>query len=76
MSPNDYNVVTSQLDFTDTVRTSCVMMDIIDDVVMESLERFAISLTLPNGDQFQLGTPASAAVTITDNDGKMVTIYT
>lgn len=69
-SPGDFVLLNNELNFTEAIRTDCVMLSIVDDAVVEPLERFSIVLTPPAGDQFQLGIPGSATVNITDNDGK------
>ena len=45
----------------------CVNFTIVDDNMPEGTEFFTVSLQLPAGPQFQLGTIATATVQILDN---------
>ena len=61
-----------QTTFAPTDHLKTVNISITDDSRLESTESFYVSLALPPTDQvgLQIGDPATATVTITDDDGE------
>jgi hypothetical protein len=62
----DYLITLGTLNFAANETSKIVSIPIIDDVYMEGPESFTITLSNPSG--ATLGSPATATVTITDND--------
>lgn len=67
LAGSDYLTASGVLQFADgeTVRT--IAVPVVDDLLSESSESFSLTLTNPGGGAV-LGWPASATVSITDND--------
>jgi Calx-beta domain-containing protein/concanavalin A-like lectin/glucanase superfamily protein len=69
VAPGDYTSKVATLQWTsgDSTPQPCDVT-IIDDQVVDTGESFSVALSAPSGGA-TLGTPATATVTITDNDG-------
>lgn len=69
VAPGDYTSKVATLQWTsgDSTPQPCDLT-IIDDQVVDTGESFSVALSAPSGGA-TLGTPATATVTITDNDG-------
>ena len=65
---SDYTQTTSDLTFDAGTSRACAEIPIVDDNLSESPEVFTVSV-VPDGDPGVIVTPATANVTITDNDG-------
>ena len=69
-APDDYSVLQNPLTFTPGVNVSCTtVVPIIDDTVLEDNQTF--NVVLSTEDSKVLVDPASATVTIIDNDGEI-----
>ena len=69
-APDDYSALQSLLTFTPGVNVSCAtVVPIIDDAVVEDNQTF--NVVLSTEDPNVLLDPASATVTIVDNDGEI-----
>ena len=69
-APDDYSALQNLLTFTPGVNVSCTtVVPIIDDAVLEDNQTFSIVLSTEDPDV--LLDPASAIVTIIDNDGEI-----
>ena len=64
----DYNFTSSELIFNATTSSEIVAIPILGDTVLESSE--TIHVTLMSVDPAAILNPASAVITIEDNDGK------
>ena len=70
-APDDYTSVENVLTFSPGVNESCTtVFPIVDDSVLESDEVFSVTLSTTDSDVSL--DPASATVTILDNDGKTI----
>ena len=70
-APDDYTSVENVLTFSPGVNESCTtIIPIVDDSVLESDEVFSVTLSTTDSDVSL--DPASATVTILDNDGKTI----
>ena len=70
-APDDYTSVENVLTFSPGVNESCTtIIPIVDDSVLESDEVFSVTLSTTDSDVSL--DPASATVTILDNDGKII----
>ena len=70
----DFEQVSRTFSFPTGNDTACTTIAVMDDqVALEGAEQFTVELTLPPGQPgLQLGTDRQTAITITDNDGKIV----
>ena len=69
-APDDYSALQNPLTFTPGVNVSCAtVVPIIDDAVLEDNQTFGVVLSTE--DPNVLFDPASASVTIVDNDGEI-----
>ncbi len=64
----DYTMALGTVQFAANETSKTVTVFITDDVYTEVIETFTVTLSNPTGG-FALGTPGTATVTITDNDG-------
>ena len=64
----DYNFTSSELIFGATTSSQVVTIAIVEDTILESSE--TINVTLMSVDPAAILNPASAVITIEDNDGK------
>ena len=64
----DYSFTRSEVTFSATTSSQVVTIPIIDDPVLESSE--TINVTLTSVDPAAILSPASAVITLDDNDGK------
>ena len=64
----DYGVTSNELIFSATASSQVVAIAILDDTILESSE--TIHVTLTSMDPAAILNPASAVITIEDNDGK------
>ena len=64
----DYNFTNSELILSGTTSSEIVTIAILDDTILESSE--TIHVTLTSVDPAAILNPASAVITIEDNDGK------
>ena len=64
----DYSVTSNELIFSATTSSQVVAIVILDDTILESSE--TIHLTLTSVDPAAILNPASAVISIEDNDGK------
>ena len=64
----DYDVTSTNLIFSATTSSQIVTIPILEDSILESSE--TINVTLMSVDPAAILNPASAVVTIEDNDGK------
>ena len=69
----DYDITSSNLIFSATTSSQIVAIPILDDPVLESSE--TINVTLTSVDPAAILNPASAVITIEDNDGKYLNLY-
>ena len=70
-APDDYTLVENVLTFSPGVNESCTtIIPIVDDSVLENDEVFSVTLSTTDSDVSL--DPASATVTILDNDGKTI----
>ena len=73
-APDDYTHTVGgiELTFAPTDNVEIVNISITDDTRLESTESFYVSLTLSPTDQvgLQIGNPARATITITDDDSE------
>lgn len=67
LAGSDYTATTGVLDFADGVTTRTFTVPILNDAAFELDESFGIALSNPTGGS-QLGSPATATVTIAAND--------
>ena len=66
----DYQPVDYVAHFTaNTIKSSPIKINIIDDNGWEESETFTISFTIPDGVDALKGEPEEAIITILDNDG-------
>ena len=66
MSPGDYRVTSGTLTFAAGETSKSFAVPITDDIVKEPNETF--NVTLSNASNANLGSPATASVSIVDND--------
>ena len=64
----DYSFTSSELIFSATTSSQAVTIPILDDTILESSE--TINVTLTSVDPAAILSPASAVITLDDNDGK------
>ena len=64
----DYETATGTLNFAPGETSKTISVFLVDDTYDENDETFTVSLTNPAGSGVALGSPVTAAVTITDND--------
>jgi len=64
----DYDVTSTNLIFSATTSSQIVTIPILEDSILESSE--TINVTLMSVDPAAILNPASAVITIEDNDGK------
>ena len=64
----DYSFTSSELIFSTTTSSQAVTIPILDDTILESSE--TINVTLTSVDPAAILSPASAVITLDDNDGK------
>ena len=64
----DYSFTSSEVTFSATTSSQVVTIHIIDDNILESSE--TINVTLTSVDPAAILNPASAVITLDDNDGK------
>ena len=64
----DYSFTSSELTFSATTSSQVVTIAIVEDTILESSE--TINVTLMSVDPAAILNPASAVITIEDNDGK------
>ena len=64
----DYNFTSSEVIFSATTSSQVVTIPILEDIILESSE--TINVTLMSVDPAVILNPASAVITIEDNDGK------
>ncbi|MDA9778114.1 Ig-like domain-containing protein [Rubripirellula sp.] len=63
----DYTAQSGTLTFADGETSQQIIIDITDDILIESNETFSVALTAPGGGA-NLGTPATVTVTIVEDD--------
>ena len=68
LATEDYRVASSELIMSTTTPSQLVTIAILDDTILESSE--TINVTLTSVDPAAILNPASAVITIEDNDGK------
>ena len=76
MSPDDYDVLTQNLHFSNCESTECVTVVTVDDLVVEDIvESFFMTLERAPGlmSRITLG-PARVDITIIDNDGRLLLV--
>ena len=64
----DYSFTSSEVTFSATTSSQVVTIPILEDTILESSE--TINMTLMSVDPAAILNPASAVITIEDNDGK------
>ena len=64
----DYSFTSSEVTFSATTSSQVVTIPILEDTILESSE--TINVTLMSVDPAAILNPASAVITIEDNDGK------
>jgi acetyl esterase/lipase len=69
----DYHAVKGTLTFADGETSKSISIPLIDDAVGETDESFTFTISSPSGTI--IGSPASAAITIADDDLPAVTIF-
>ena len=70
LATEDYRVASSELIFRSTTPSQLVTIAIVDDTILENSE--TINVTLMSVDPAAILNPASAVITIEDNDGKLL----
>lgn len=73
LGASDFEGTSSQLTFDASIGRACAQIPIIDDEIPESMELFAVLLSIPIPGPDTEGIsimPEAANITITDNDGK------
>ena len=68
LATEDYRFASSELIFSTTTPRQLVTIAILNDTILESSE--TINMTLMSVDPAAILNPASAVITIEDNDGK------
>lgn len=69
---DDYQMLTRQLEFTSEVTSVNIPITLLDDNIVEGDESFAANIeNMANTEDVMLN-PATAVVTITDDDGECV----
>ena len=70
-APSDYVAVDENITFSSNDSHYSLTLQIVDNMVVEDTESFEVSLSLPSNQRgVQLGTDASATVTISDDDSE------
>lgn len=64
----DYETVSGQLQFAADETSKTISVSLVDDAYAEGNENFIVSLSSVTGTNAYLGSPASATITITDNE--------